>query len=893
MQNNWYIKSVSDVFETVKSNKQGLSTEEAISRLKEYGQNKLPESKPDKIFVIFLRQFKSSLIYILLLACAIVFIMGEFVDGIILLIVLVFNAIIGAIQEGKAQNTLLALRKYTGAKITVLRDNKEIIILDTELVVGDIIILQEGERVPADARLILSNNLKIDEAALSGESVPVNKISEKIEREYLPIAEQKNIVFKGTHVLIGSGVAVVVATGINTVIGKIAKEVSTIDTDVPLKKDVRLLSRAIIIAVIFLNIILFTAGIYLGHSVNEMFATIVSLSVSIIPEGLPIVMTLILASGVWRMSKRNALVKRLQAVDALGQAEIIAVDKTGTITKNEMVVQKIFVDNKFFDISGEGYIPRGEVKIDSKIIEPLNHPELIFAVKNAALCASARVSFSEEENRWMVNGDPTEASLLVLAQKIGFHKNVLEEEFPIVVDFPFDYHLRYRASLRENNKNKILIVVGAPENILNISEKIWHNGKNCNFLLGEKEKIKDIFEKTSEQGLRVVALAINDDSVKNVKPQEIKKVTFVGFFGMKDALRQEVPESMRRAILAGVRVIMITGDHKITAMAVAKEAGIYKPGDEIITGEELEKITDEELASRIKNVSVFARVSPEHKLRIVRAFKIAKKIIAMTGDGVNDAPSLVAADLGVAMGKIGTEVAKEASDIILLDDNFGTIISAIEEGRNIYRDIKKVILFLFSTSLGEVLTISVAIFLGYPIPILPAHIIWLNFVTDPLLAPSLASEVSEKKSLLGIIKKSSRQLVDSLMVQRMFFMAIPMMIGTLFIFIGLFQTNLLKAQTMSLVVLAVFQWFNAYNCRSESKSFFRTNPFSNKFLVLSTIIVILLQLFAIYNPFMQKILNTTPLNGYDWLLIILVAFSIIISEEIRKLFYKFYSNKKI
>ncbi len=891
MQNQWYAKSISDVFEEVGSSQQGLSEQEAISRLKEYGSNKLPEAKPDGLFIIFLRQFKSSLIYILLLAGVVVFAMGEIIDGLIIFFVLIFNAIVGALQEGKAQNTLLALKKCTETRTTVLRDNQEIIVTDKDIVPGDVIILQEGEKVPADARVILSNNLKTDESALSGESVPAHKISEIIDREYLPVAEQKNIVFKGTNVLSGSGKAVVIATGINTAIGKIAKEIASIDTEIPLKKNIRYLSRAIIIVVVLLNVVLFIEGLMSGKGIKEMFITLVSLSISVIPEGLPIVMTLILATGVWRMSKRNALVKRLQAVGALGRAEIIAVDKTGTITKNEMVVQKVFVDNSFFDIGGTGYDPRGSIEADNKVIEPLNHPELIFAVKNAALCTDARVVFLEKESRWAIGGDPTEASLLVLAQKIGFHKNILEQEYPSAAEFPFDYRLRYRASVRKANNKNFLIVTGAPENILEMSKKIWHNGENCNFLEEEKEKLKNIFEEMSAEGLRVVALGINNSPPKNISADKIKEVTFVGFFGMKDALRPEVPAAMARAISAGVRVVMITGDHRITAKTIAKEAGIYKAGDEIITGNELEKMSDEELAERISGVSVFARVSPEHKLRIIKAFKATKKIVAMTGDGVNDAPSLVSADLGVAMGKIGTEVAKEASDIVLLDDNFGSIISAIEEGRSIYKTIKKVILYLFSTSFGEVLTIAGALFLGFPLPILPVQIIWLNFVTDGFLDVALAMEPREKNLLLEKFKKPNKYLFDFLMAQRMLFMALPMMLGTLFIFKGLFQADLVKAQTMSLVVLAVFQWFNVWNCRSEDKSIFKSNPLSNRFLAAATIIVVSLQLLAVYNPVMQKILHTSPLNGYDWLLIILIASSVILIEEIRKLAYRFWKRR--
>jgi Ca2+-transporting ATPase len=888
MKNKWYSKTISEVFEAVKSGEQGLSSKEAELRLKESGKNKLPESKQDGVLTIFLRQFKSSLIYILLVACVIVFAMGETIDGIVILFVLIFNAIVGSVQEGKAQNTLLALKRYTDTKVVVLRDGREVIIADQDIVVGDVIILQEGEKISADARIIASNNLKVDESSLSGESVPVNKIAEQLGSDSLTLVEQKNIVFKGTSILTGNGKAIVTATGLKTAIGKIAKEIASIDSEIPLKKNIRYLSRVIIGVVMFLNVALLAEGLATGKGLREMFMTVVSLSVSIIPEGLPIVMTLILATGVWRMSKRNALVKRLQAVEALGQAEVIAVDKTGTITKNEMVVQKIFVNGKFFNVSGVGYEPKGEVTLEDKVVEPLNHPELIFAVKNVALCAGARVSYIEEEKRFLVSGDPTEAALSVLAQKIGFHGDILKTESPSLQDFPFDYRLRYSATLRKINGKKALVAVGASENILEISKKIRRDGKNYVISGKEKENLKNVFEKMASEGLRVVALAVDENFKESSIPQEISNLTFVGFFGMKDALREEVSDAVSRAVKAGVHIVMITGDHKITAMAIAKEAGIYKDGDEVITGTELDKMSNEDLSAVIKKVSIFARVSPEHKLRIIKAFKIAKMVIAMTGDGVNDAPSLVSADLGVAMGKIGTEVAKEASDIILLDDNFGSIISAIEEGRSIYKTIKKVILYLFSTGIGEALTIAGALFLGYPLPLLPVQIIWLNFVTDGFLDVSLAMEPREKNLLSERFKSSNRYLVDSSMIVRMILMSLTMMVGTLFIFKGIFQTDLVKAQTMSLAVLAVFQWFNAWNCKSEKKSIFELNPFTNKFLVASTGIVVALQLLAVYNPFMQKILHTTALGWNDLVLIVVVAFSIVIVEEIRKILYKLF-----
>jgi Ca2+-transporting ATPase len=882
----WHTKTIPEVLKLLNSRESGLTKEEVITRLKKYGPNKIPEGKVDSLPVIFLRQFQSPLIYILFAASIIVFIMGEVADGSIILAVLLFNAIVGTIQEGKAQNTLQALKKFVETKATVLREGKELIIPDNELVPGDIIILQEGEKIPADARVIVATNLKIDEAALTGESEPVHKILDVLRKADLPIAEQKNMVFKGTHIIAGNGKAVVVATGTETVIGKISKEISVIDTEVPLKINIRYLSRLIIITVLSISTLLFLFGVFSGRSVKEMFTTVISLSVSIIPEGLPIAMVVILATGVWRMSKRNVLVKKLQAVEALGQARIIAVDKTGTVTKNEMLIQKVYVDGKFFNIGGVGYEPKGEIRYENKIIDPSNHQGLLLAGKIAAFCSNARVMFLEEEKMWRIAGDPTDAAMLVFAKKLGFSKDNLEKEFPLIIEIPFDYKLKYHVTVHKENDQKFLAIVGSPEIILGLSEKVWRAGKIKYLSKKEKEKLESVFLSMSEEGLRVIALAQTYDVPEALIPEKIKSLTFVGFFGMKDALRPEVKEAMEKAFSAGIRVVMITGDHKITAQAIAKEAGIYKDGDIILTGQDIDLISNEELSQKLAKTSVFARVTPEHKLRIIKAYKARGEIVAMTGDGVNDAPSLVAADLGVAMGRIGTEVAKEASDIVLLDDNFGNIVSAVEEGRNIYKTIKKVILYLFSTSIGEVLTITGALFLGYPLPILAVQIIWLNFVTDGFLNVALAMEPKEEGLLRGNFKRPKKYLVDKLMVQRMFIMAATMMIGTLFLFKEYFESDLNKARTVSLTVLAVFQWFNAWNCRHESKSIFKLNPFSNKFLLWAMLIVISLQLLAVYSPLLQKFLHTSPLELSEWLVIISVAASIILVEEIRKFFYR-------
>lgn len=883
MSKLWHTKSSSAVIEELRSNEHGLSTAEAALRLKQYGQNKLPEAKVDGIFVIFLRQFQSPLIYILVAASIVVFVIGEVVDGSIILAVLLFNAIVGTIQEGKAQNTLLALKKFVETKATVLRDDKEIIISDTELVPGDILILQEGEKVSADMRVIVSNNLKVDEAALTGESEPVHKTSER-EAAGETIEQYKNMVYKGTNIVAGNGRAVVIATGSQTTIGALASKIALVNTEIPLKGNIRYLSRLIIATVAIISIVIFTLGIAVGKPVKDMFTTIVSLSVSIVPEGLPIVVTLILAMGVWRMSKRNALVKKLQAVEALGQASIIAVDKTGTITKNELVIQKVYVGETLFDIGGVGYEPKGSVKLNGRVTDAANHPELLLAGKIGAFCASARVMYSEEDKRYRITGDPTEAAMLVLSQKLGFHKEDLEREFTAIGEIPFDYRLKYHAMLHHVDGKNFLTAVGAPEVILELSETVWSDGKRKEMRSADRKNLESVFYAMSQEGLRVVAFAIDPDAGKILKPEKVKALTFVGFYGMRDATRAEATSAIKKAEMAGVKVVMITGDHKITAQAIAKEIGIWHEDDEVLTGTEIDEMSDAELSERLKTVSVFARVNPEHKMRIIGAYRARGEVVAMTGDGVNDAPSLVAADLGVAMGNIGTEVAKEASDIVLLDDNLESIVSAIEEGRSIYKTIKKVILYLFSTSMGEVFTIVGALALGFPLPILAAQIIWLNFVTDGFLDVSLAMEPKEHHLLNGKFEKPKKYLVDKLMAKRMVLMSLAMAVGTLFLFKNYYEADLAKAWTISLTVLAAFQWFNAWNCRSENKSIFKMNPFSNKYLLWATVTVIVLQLLAIYTPVMNTFLKTVPLNLSDWMALVPVAILIVFVEETRKVF---------
>ncbi len=880
---NYYAKKSSEIIEYFDASEHGLEKGEVKNRLLKYGYNKLLEAKADNLAIIFLRQFQNSLIFILLLATVVVFLTGENTDGFVILFVLLFNAIVGTIQEGKAQNIFATLKNFIKTNASVIRGGEEYIVPDEEVVPGDIIVLREGEKVPADARIFHCESLQVDESALTGESNPKFKVEDVIKKSDIPISDQQNMVFKGTSIVAGNGKAIVVATGLDTVIGSIAKKIAVIDEELPLKKDIRHLSRFIIATVFAIGFVLFAIGTFYGHGTKEIFSTIVAISVSVIPEGLPIVVTLVLATGVWRMGKRNVLVKRLQAVEALGQTDIIAVDKTGTITKNELVVKEVYVSGKHFSVKGIGYEPKGEIELDGKIIEPLNHPELLMVGKIGALCSSAHLAFDEISKVWKISGDPTEAATLVMSEKMGFQKSDLEREFVKIDENPFDYSLKYHATLHKENRKYLLSVIGAPEEILDISEGLWSPSKTDNLSSEEKEKLKDIFSKMSEKGLRVVAVGMKTLEKEEKIPKRLSGVDFVGFLGVEDSPRSEVKEAVKKVESAGIRLVMITGDHKVTARAIAKEAGIFRWRDEIIEGKEIDELTEDELASHLDNVSVFARVTPFHKLKIINAYKLAGKTVAMTGDGVNDALSLTSADVGVAMGKIGTEVAKEASDIILLDDNFGSIVNGVDEGRNIFKTIKRVILYLFSTSLGEVMVIVGAILLGFPLPILAAQILWLNLVTDGFLDVALAMEPKGNNLLGKNYIKNKGGFVDKLMVLRMFTMALPMAIGTLYLFSQNYEADLPKAWTISLTTLAVFQWFNAWNCRSQVKSVFTTNPFSNKFLFGAAVIVIALQLLAVYNPFFQKVLRTVPLSGRDWIIIIAIAFSVVLMEEFRKL----------
>ncbi len=885
---HWYSLSIQTIEKQLSSNLlHGLSHDEARKRLETDGPNQMPVEKTVSIFLIFIRQFQSPLIYLLGAASLIMFALGDPIDGSIILFVLAFNAVLGAIHDGRAQQTLRKLRDFITTTVTVMRQGEHSIIPDAELVAGDIILIHEGERIGADARIIECNGLRIDESSVTGESGSIDKTHEAIKQKDVPVADQHSMVFKGTAVVAGSAKAIVVATGTRTEIGKIGVVISHISTEMPLKKEMGLLSRAVIIAAAVICGGIFILGIMKGKDIIQMFEAVVSLSVSVIPEGLPIVLTLILANGVWHMAKRNALVKNLQAVEALGQAEVIAVDKTGTLTKNELVARKLFTLNGEYDVSGSGYMPEGIISFRGEQIAVEDNEALTQLITYSAATSVATIAWAEKEQSWKTSGEPTEAALTVLAHKIGLVGDSVRERYPLITELPFNYKEKFHAILTNEEGKKRLIVTGAPEVLLARSSTAQKDGAHHVLDDNMRHEIEDAIIRFSRKGLRVIACAYamhpNLEELLLLHSSHVEHLTFVGLCAIQDTLRDEVPAAVEKAKNAGIRIVMLTGDHINTAKAIAQSAGIYHDGDEVLTGTDIERLSPEELQPLLARVTVCARVTPEHKLRLVQGYRSRGEIIAMTGDGVNDAPALVAADLGISMGKNGTEVAKEASDIILLDDNFSSIIAAVEEGRNIFKTLKKVILYLFSTNLSEVLTIAIALIFGLPLPLLAAQIIWLNLVTDSFLDVSLSMEPKEQNLLTrnGTAKRTS--LVDPLMIRRIIFMSIPMALSALFLFEMTYRDNIEKALTLCMTTLAFSQWLNAWNCRSEERSIFK-KFFSNKALLGALAIVVMLQILAVYHPFLNTILHTTPLDVQDWLMIASLSLFVVAIEEIRKYF---------
>ncbi len=756
MTNNWFNKTVDETVNELKTNEEsGLTTEEVNTRKEKYGLNELAKKKKKSTFVKFLEQFKDFMIIVLIISAVISGIVGVkqeglsgMTDTIIILVVIIANAIIGVLQENKAEKSLEALQKLSSHVAKVMRNGKLLTIPSRELVPGDVVILETGDYVPADLRIIEAVNLKAQESALTGESVPVEKMSARIEDEKVGIGDRINMLFASSLITYGRGKAIVVETGMNTEVGKIANIINSAEEgETPLQAKLNKLGKTLGIVALIICFVIFGIGLLYGKDVIEMFLTAVSLAVAAIPEGLPAVSTIVLAIGVQRMVKKNAIVKKLPAVETLGSATVICSDKTGTLTQNKMTVEKIYYDNKVFEVK--------DFKRDL-CDEDLN--KLIYA---SMLCNDTKITESDK-----LAGDPTETALVDLGFKLDY-EGTLYGQYPRVQEIPFDSDRKLMTTVNESNGKYIVYTKGGVDELLARCTKYIINGEIKNDLKEFKERIKEVNNEMASSALRVLAMAYKelDHKPTNEELNSMESdLIYIGMVGMIDPPRLEVKDAVAKCKKAGIKTVMITGDHKVTAIAIAKTLGILENEDEAITGLELEEMSQEELEKNVRKYSVYARVSPEHKVRIVKAWQANGEIVAMTGDGVNDAPSLKIADIGCAMGVVGTDVAKEAADVILTDDNFATVVSAVEEGRRIYDNILKAIQFLLSSNIGEIVTLFVAILItpwlsskfGIDInliqTLLPIHLLWINLVTDSLPALALAvdpaeADVMERKPL--------------------------------------------------------------------------------------------------------------------------------------------------
>lgn len=881
----YYKLSKEALLNEFKTDEKGLSQEDARKRLLEYGKNIIASDEKVSKIKILIHQFTSPLIYILLVAGFITLFMQEYIDSAVIFIVVIINAIIGFSQEYKAEESVRSLKKMVVAKTKVIRDGIEKEINSEELVPGDIVVLASGMRVPADVRLIHAIELKIDEAMLTGESLPAEKISTTLKEDNLTYGDQRNMAFMGTIVVSGRAKGVVVATGQSTVLGKIAKDVKDIGiVKAPLQEKIDKFAKSIGILVLFASIILFVVGILIGESVKDMFMTAVASAVATIPEGLPIVVTIAMAVGVSRMAKNNAIIRKLPAVETLGSTTVIGSDKTGTLTKNEMTVKFIYDGKDLYEVEGSGYSPDGNILFEGMELTKEQKSKVIDILRIGLLCNESNIY--EENGDYKVDGDPTEGALIVSAMKMGMSKENESELYKQLAIIPFESERGYMATLHSHRGKKIIFVKGAPERVLDMCIK-----DNFGNTL-DKKTIMHISSELAKKGMRVLAFAYKESDMEpeNFICKEIEKcdvtngLVFSGLQAMIDPPRPEVIDAIKGCKKAGIRVVMITGDHALTAKAIAKELGITDKEPEVITGKELESMDDDELFHKVKNISVYARVSPHHKLRVVQQLKRNGEIVAVTGDGVNDAPALKAAHIGVAMGKSGTDVAKEAADMVLTDDNFASIFHAVREGRIVFDNIRKVTFFLIPTGVAAILSIIMTIILGLPIPYVPAQLLWINIVTNGLQDVALAFEPGEPNVINRPPRDPKEGIMSKLLIQRTIIVGFLISLGVVLNYLTVLKDgySLEKARTVAVTTMVFFQFFQAWNSKSEYESIFKINPLNNPFLFISMISAFFAQLAVLYVPFLQWIFRTQPITANEWIQILLVSLSVIVVVEIDK-----------
>jgi P-type Ca2+ transporter type 2C len=902
-EKDWYKIDVDEVFESLESSRDGLTDEEAAKRLEKHGRNKIKQESDTGWIKILIHQFINPLVLVLVIAAGVALVADKMIDTIVIGIVIIVNAAIGFFQEFRAEAAISALRKRAAPKADVLRcedggDCEQTSIPAEEVAIGDVILLEAGDKVPADARIFEAINLNVDESMLTGESVPVSKTIDPFDED-LSLGDRTNLVFGGTIITEGRGKAIVYATGQKSQMGRIATLIQeTEKAESPLQVQTNQLGKKLGFLAFVAGSLIFLMGFIRGYDLESLLLFSIAAIVSSIPEGLPAVMTITLAVGVNRMARRNAIIRRLPAVDTLGATTIISTDKTGTLTTNEMTVKEIYTAGDVIEVTGTGFTPEGDFLLDDKEIKLDDHRPLTEVVKVGVLCNDSSLVQQDEgdDNKWEIVGDPTEGALIVAARKAGFIKKDLEEEYPRIDEIPFSSEKKFMATLHETPDSEVMVCVkGAPETILEMCSHTIQDEAEDELQSSEKEKILEVNDDMAMNALRVLAVAFQYIAKDDVEATIERlndgdgELVFAGLIGMMDPPRPEVTEAIDRCKSAGIKVMMVTGDHKITGEAIARQVNICEEGQKVFTGQDLDQMSDEELDDVILETAVFARVSPDHKQRIVASLQRHGHVVAMTGDGVNDAPALKSAQIGVAMGITGTDVTKETAEMVLTDDNFASIVNAVEEGRVVFQNVRKVVQFLITTNIGEVLTLLGAIWLlptGQLI-FTPVQILWVNLVTDGILDITIALEPKEGDVMDQKPRKPETRIIDRGMFFQVIYVAVFMAIGTLWVYLSeLNSGDAQRAQTMAFITIAMFQVFNSLNVRSRTRSLFQLGVFSNKYLIGAIIVSVSLLVLVTLLPFLQIAMDTVPLALGDWGLIALVASSVFIAGEFMKLVWR-------
>lgn len=873
--------------------RKGLSQEEAERRLSEHGANELKEEEKKPLAKKLAEQFLDPMIIILLIAAVISGVVGEAVDSVIILLIVIVNALLSIFQEGKAEEAIAALKKMSSPTVKVIRDGASKEINSANIVPGDLVVLETGDIVPADLRLLESSNLKIDESSLTGESVAVEKHAQEKLTEEVGIGDRLNVAYSASIVTYGRGKGIVTATGEDTEIGKIATSLSSMEEEqTPLQKKLAGLSKTLGILVVAVCAAVFLVGKLYGHETLSMFMTSVSLAVAAIPEGLPAIVTIVLSMGMGNMAKRHAIVKRLLAVETLGTTTYICSDKTGTLTQNEMTVTHVYVDGKVLDVSGTGYAPKGEVSFDGN---PVTFDDVHGLKTLSAIATLANdADLTEENGTYGILGDPTEGALITFAGKQGIDEKKLEEEYPRVEEIPFDSERKMMSTFHKNYfENKVSsFTKGAPDVVLSRCKYFLKDGEVVELTEKDREAISEQNNSFAKNALRVLAYAYRnyDDIPSEISSETIEKdMVFVGLTGMIDPARPEVKEAIKECRSAGIVPVMITGDYLLTAKAIAEELGILREGDHAMMGEELNGKSPEEIREIVKTTRVFARVSPQNKVQIVTALKENGEITAMTGDGVNDAPAIKKADIGIAMGITGTDVAKNTADVILTDDNFATIVHAVEEGRIIYANIKKFVTFLLSCNIGEVLVVFLSILLNLPTPFLPIQLLWLNLVTDSFPALALGVEKGEEETMLEPPRDPKEPILDRKVSITLIIQSLAITAATLGVYYYALSTHgstgdgLIYSRTMAFSTLVFSELFRSFSSRSIDDTLFKMGFFTNKRLNQAVLLSLSLVLVVLYVPALEAMFHMTDLGLRDWVIVLISALIPLVIGEIQKM----------